>query len=46
MTLLSLAGLGVWGVLLMPKSPFWVFLALAGLAAQRRRRARAPVSRS
>ena len=41
-----LAGLGVWGVLLMPKSPFWVFLALAGLAVQRRRSARAPMSRS
>ena len=30
-----LAGLGLWGVLLMPKSPFWVFIGLAVLAAAR-----------
>lgn len=34
---LFLAGLGVWGVILMPASPFWVFIALAALAAVRNR---------
>lgn len=32
---LVLAGIGAWGVVLIPKSPFWVFLGLAGLAAAR-----------
>jgi hypothetical protein len=32
---LCLAGVGLWGVVLMPKSPFWVFVALAALAAAR-----------
>lgn len=35
----TLAGLGIWGVVLMPKSPFWVFGPLAALAAVRRRSA-------
>ena len=33
-----LAGVGVWGAALMPKSPFWVVLALAVLGWTRRRR--------
>lgn len=32
-----LAGLGVWGVALMPASPFWAFLALAAVTEVRRR---------
>ncbi len=35
-----LAGLGVWGVVLMPRSPFWVFIVLAALTAARRHRTR------
>ena len=35
----TLTALGTWGVVLMPKSPFWVFGPLAVLAAVRRRRA-------
>lgn len=34
-----LLGVGVWGVVLLPASPFWVLGALAGLAEVRRRRA-------
>lgn len=34
---ITLAALGTWGVVLMPKSPFWVFGPLAVLAAVRRR---------
>jgi hypothetical protein len=34
-----LVGLGTWGVVMMPKSPFWVFGPLAALAAARRRQA-------
>lgn len=34
-----MTGIGAWGVLLMPKSPFWVFGPLAALAAIRRRSA-------
>lgn len=34
-----LLGVGAWGVVLLPASPFWVFGALAGLAELRRRRA-------
>ena len=34
-----LLGVGAWGVVLMPASPFWVLGALAGLAEVRRRRA-------
>ena len=34
-----MTGIGAWGVLLMPKSPFWVFGPLAALAAVRRRTA-------
>jgi Family of unknown function (DUF6463) len=37
---LSMAAIGTWGVALMPKSPFWVFGPLAGLAAIRRSTAR------
>lgn len=33
----SMAAIGTWGVVLMPKSPFWVFGPLAALAAVRRR---------
>ena len=33
---LSMAAIGTWGVLMMPKSPFWVFGPLAALAAVRR----------
>jgi hypothetical protein len=33
-----LGGVGVWGAALMPKSPFWVVLALAVLGWTRRRR--------
>ena len=33
----TLVALGAWGVLLMPRSPFWVFGPLAVLAAVRRR---------
>jgi hypothetical protein len=33
----ALTGMGAWGVVLMPKSPFWVFGPLAALAAVRRR---------
>ena len=33
----TLAALGTWGVVLMPRSPFWVFGPLAVLAAVRRR---------
>jgi hypothetical protein len=33
----TLTALGTWGVVLMPKSPFWVFGPLAVLAAVRRR---------
>ena len=33
---LLLAGVGTWGVVLMPRSPFWVFFALAVLATARR----------
>jgi hypothetical protein len=33
-----LLGLGAWGVVLMPKSPFWVFVVLAAVAEVRRRR--------
>jgi hypothetical protein len=36
----TMAALGVWGVVLMPKSPFWVFGPLAALAAVRRRTVR------
>jgi hypothetical protein len=32
----ALTALGAWGVLLMPKSPFWVFPLLAAVAAARR----------
>ena len=35
----TLAALGTWGVVLMPKSPFRVFGPLAALAAVRRRHA-------
>ncbi len=35
----TLVALGAWGVVLMPKSPFWVFAPLAVLAAVRRRSA-------
>ena len=38
----ALAGLGVWGVLTLPRSPFWVLLALAALAERRRRAGAAP----
>lgn len=31
-----LGGIGLWGVLLVPKSGFWLFLPLAALAAGRR----------
>lgn len=34
---LMLAGLGAWGVALMPKSGFWSFAPLAAVAAVRRR---------
>lgn len=37
-----LLGLGAWGVVLLPKSPFWVFVALAVLAEARRRRGLSP----
>jgi len=33
----------MWGVTLLPKSPLWVFLALAGWAEQRRRAGTPPV---
>ena len=33
----TLTALGTWGVVLMPKSPFWVLGPLAVLAALRRR---------
>jgi hypothetical protein len=33
----ALAGLGTWGVLLLPKSPFWVLIGPAGLSVARRR---------
>jgi hypothetical protein len=33
----TMAALGTWGVVLMPKSPFWVFGPLSALAAVRRR---------
>lgn len=36
----TMVGIGAWGVALMPKSPFWVFGALAALAAVRRRNGR------
>lgn len=36
---LVLAGVGAWGLLFVPTSPFWVFPALAVLAQVRRRRA-------
>ena len=36
----TLVALGTWGVVLMPKSPFWVFGPLAVLAAGRRRAGR------
>jgi hypothetical protein len=32
-----LAALGTWGVLLLPKSPFWALIGLAGLSVARRR---------
>jgi hypothetical protein len=32
-----LTGIAAWGVVLMPKAPFWVFGPLAALAAVRRR---------
>lgn len=35
---LILVGLGVWGIVFVPKSPFWVFIALAVVAALRHRR--------
>jgi hypothetical protein len=35
----ALVAFGAWGVVLLPKSPFWVFGPLAALAAARRRRA-------
>lgn len=35
-----LIGIGVWGVIMMPRSPFWAFLALGALAAVRGRRER------
>jgi hypothetical protein len=35
----GLTALGLWGVLLMPKSPFWVFPLFAAFAAVRRRTA-------
>ena len=38
----TLAAMGTWGVVLMPKSPFWVFAPLAVLAATRRRVRTAP----
>lgn len=44
---LFLAGIGVWGVVLMPRSPFWVFLALAVVAVVRRatdRRSASPIA--
>lgn len=34
-----LLGVGVWGVVLLPRSPFWLLVGLAGLAEVRRRRA-------
>jgi len=34
-----LLGVGAWGVVLLPASPFWVFPALAVVAEVRRRRA-------
>lgn len=33
-----LLGVGVWGVALLPRSPFWVLGVLAGVAEGRRRR--------
>lgn len=39
-----LAGIGAWGVLLMPVSPFWVFPGLAGLTVARRRRRPATIT--
>ena len=38
----TLAAIGTWGVVLMPKSPFWVFPPRAVLAAARRRVRTAP----
>ena len=35
-----LGGVGLWGAALMPKSPFWVLVALAVLGQARRRRPR------
>lgn len=37
---LVLLGVGAWGLLVMPKSPFWVFPILAVVAEVRRRTAR------
>jgi Family of unknown function (DUF6463) len=34
----ALTGLGLWGVLLMPRSGFWALFPLAALAWRRRRR--------
>lgn len=33
-----LAGLGPWGVVQLPRSPFWVLLVLAGVTERARRR--------
>ena len=38
----TLAAMGTWGVVLMPRSPFWVFAPLAVLAAARRHAGTAP----
>lgn len=35
---LGLGGIGVWGVVLMPTSPFWAIIGLGLLAARQRRR--------
>ncbi len=35
---LVLAGLGTWGAVQLPRSPFWVLLLLAGVAERGRRR--------
>ena len=35
-----LAGIGAWGVSLMPKSGFWLFFPVAALAAVRARAGR------
>ena len=42
---LVLLGIGAWGVILLPASPFWVFPVLAGVAEIRRRTSRPDAER-